>query len=189
MLGDQQVHVPVAAAPRRVQGDQVCGHLVADEDRRDDDRGHPADPGQPQRPVPLPRRPQHLAEPRVDQGPGGRGGQDVHDRGHHGDGRRRPVGQQLGDARQAGVLQRQARQLAVHRHQLAEHPVFPAEITRGAGREIVAHKRSIRASSGTVLVAYHKPAAARWGLARVSQISSLLRGRRTGVSRRCRRRR
>ena len=48
-----------------VQGDQVGGHLVTDEDRRDDDGGHPADPGQPQGAVPLARRPQDLAEARV----------------------------------------------------------------------------------------------------------------------------
>ena len=54
-------------ALRQVEGDQVGGHLVADQDRRDDDGGHPADPGQPQRAVALPRRPQDLAEARVDQ--------------------------------------------------------------------------------------------------------------------------
>ena len=162
VLGDQEVHILIAAALRQVQGDQVGGHLVADQDRRNDDGGHPADLGQPQGAVPLPRRPQDLAEARVDQRVGHhdggllrrrsrcRGGHDVHDRADHGHGRGGPVREQLGDAGQVRVLQRQARQLAVHRHQLTQDHVLPAEITRGAGwpspargGEVVRHKRSI----------------------------------------------
>ena len=185
VLGDEQVHVLIAAALRHVQGDQVRGHLVTDEDRRDNDRRHPADAGQPQGPVPLPRCSQDLAETWVNEclrdhngglfrrRAGRRGRHDVHDRTDHGNGRRRPVGQQLGDAGQVRVLQRQARQLAVHRHQLAKDHVLPAEITCGAewpgwpgracgkrppgGREFVRHKRSIRPQPGMVLVARHKP--------------------------------
>jgi hypothetical protein len=182
VLGDEEVHVLIAAALRQVQGDQVSGHLVTDEDRRDDDGGHPADPGQPQGAVPLARRPQDLAEARVNQRVGDhdggllrrragcRGGHDVHDRADHGDGRGGPVREQLGDAGQVRVLQRQAGQLAVHRHQLAQDHVLPAEITRRAGRsgppgrEIVRHNRSIRPERGPVLVAQHKPVSPGWGL-------------------------
>src|SRR6185437_13785596 len=119
-----------------------------------------------------PRRPQDLAEARVDQRVGDhdggllrcrrgrRGGYDVHDRADHGDGRGGPVREQLGDAGQVRVLQRQARQLAVHRHQLTQDHVLPAEITRwpgwrgpARGGEVVRHKRSIRPESAMVLVA------------------------------------
>jgi hypothetical protein len=68
----------------------------------------------------------------------------------HGNGRGGPVREQLGDAGQVRVLQRQAGQLAVHRHQLTQDHILPAEITGGpgwhspaCGGEVVRHKRSI----------------------------------------------
>ena len=68
----------------------------------------------------------------VRRGTGGRGGDHVHHRAHHRHRGRRPVGEQLRDAGQVGVLQRQAGQLAVHRHQLTEHQVLSAEVTLAA---------------------------------------------------------
>ncbi len=176
VLGDEEVHVLIAAALRQVEGDQVGGHLVADEDRRDDDGGHPADPGQPQRAVALPRRPQDLAEARVDQRvghhdgglfrrrPGCRGGHDVHDRADHGDGRgrsgRRAAGRRWPGPRPAAPV-RTAGGTPSPAHAAPCSPGRDhgwARLARPArGGEVVRHKRSIRPESGMVLVAQHKP--------------------------------
>ena len=99
VLGHQQRHVLAEEVLRRVDGDQVGRHLVADQDGRDDDGGHAADVRQPQRALAQPGGAQHLAEPGVDHvlahvGGGllrrhaGRGrGLHVHQLGDDGDGR------------------------------------------------------------------------------------------------------
>ncbi len=54
MLGDEEAHVLFRVLLGRIHGDQVGRHLVAHQDGGDDDRGHPADTRQPERPVTLP---------------------------------------------------------------------------------------------------------------------------------------
>ena len=144
VLGDQQRHVLAERLLRRVEGDQVRRHLVADQDRRDDDGGHPADVRQPQRPLGQPGGAQHLAEPRVDhvvphqrgrllrRQPGRGRGLHVHQLADDRDGGRGPLGDELHHAGQVGVLHGEAGQVPVHGDQLAQDSVLPVDVRAGA---------------------------------------------------------
>jgi len=137
VFGHQQAHVLAEQVLRRVDGDQVGRHLVADQDGGDDDGGHAADLGQPQRALAQPRGPQHLAEPGVNHvlphvgggllrgHAGRRRGQHVHQLGEDGDRRGRAVGDQPHHPGQVRVLQGEPGQVPVHGDELAEGGVLP----------------------------------------------------------------
>ena len=140
VLGDQQAHVLAEDVLGGVDRDQVRRDLVPDQDGRDDDGGHAADLRQPEGALAEPRRPEHLAEPRVDHVlPHVRGGllrgharrrrgQHVHQLGDHRDGRGRPVGDEPDHPGQVRVLQREPGQVPVHGDELAQRGVLAVQV-------------------------------------------------------------
>ena len=152
VLGDEQRHVLAERLLGRVERDQVRRHLVADQDRRDDDGGHAAHVRQPQRPLAEPGGAQHLPEAGVhDMVPDQRGrlvrrqprrgrGLHVHQLGDHGHGGVRPLGDELGDPGEVGVLHGKAGQVPVNGHQLPQDRVLSVDVPRafpGRRRTIV----------------------------------------------------
>ncbi|MGD0701239.1 MAG: hypothetical protein ABSA02_15305 [Trebonia sp.] len=156
VLGDQQRHVLAERLLGGVEGDQVGGNLVADQDRRDDDGRHPAHVRQPQRALGEPGGAQHLPEPRVhDVLPDQRGrllwrqagrgrGLHVHQLADHGDGGGRPLGDELDDPGQIGVLHGQTGQMPVDGYQLPQDRVLSVDVPRA----LPGRRRSIEPASG-----------------------------------------
>ena len=164
VLGEQQAGVLPAALPAGVHRQQVGGHVIADKHRCDDHRGGGARAGQPQRPPGAARGGEDLAEPWVDDDvaevlggplaglPGGRRGQDVHGGADHGDRRVRPLGDQPGHRGEVSVLDRQPRQVAVYRDEVAQRENLPRRLRARAGiRRLLARRRSDHLAARLVL--------------------------------------
>ena len=157
VLGDQQADVAAVAVLRAAERHQVGRHVVAYEDRRDDDGDRAANLGQPQRPARLRSAVQDGAQARVRDVPARvlrdlvvagawtGGGQDLQAPADHRHGRRGSLREQPQDRRHVRVLQSQAGQVLVDSDQLAQQAVLTVDGT------LVQHHRRVVGHCARVL--------------------------------------